>query len=227
MTDGSCKVCRKCNELLPLTAFSPQADAKDGRHSRCKPCRASSELARKRSLGVSPQKKPIIGDGCKTCLDCGVMKPLEEFGPYDRGRCGRHPYCKPCRNARFHNPERSRRHTAAYRKRHAERWRSLHRINQFNRMSMIDAVDDGTVTDDFLQEVYATEVCQYCNHRIPEDSRTADHIIPLTKGGIHSASNIMMACHSCNSAKAAKTPAEYAQLVLDRAVAEMRLDQDR
>ena len=39
-------------------------------------------------------------DGYKRCPDCEEVKPLEEF-PLSRSTAsGRHPYCKPCHNAR-------------------------------------------------------------------------------------------------------------------------------
>jgi 5-methylcytosine-specific restriction endonuclease McrA len=44
-------------------------------------------------------------------------------------------------------------------------------------------------------------LCHYCHQ-----SRilTMDHVIPLSKGGNHTASNIVPACRSCNSHKGAK-----------------------
>ena len=36
----------------------------------------------------------------KRCPDCGLSKPLEDFPRNKNYRDGRHPYCKPCHNAR-------------------------------------------------------------------------------------------------------------------------------
>ena len=44
--------------------------------------------------------------------------------------------------------------------------------------------------------------CHYC----PEPATTRDHIVPRSKGGRNAAWNIVPACVSCNSAKAAKDP---------------------
>jgi 5-methylcytosine-specific restriction endonuclease McrA len=41
--------------------------------------------------------------------------------------------------------------------------------------------------------------CYYCQ-QIPEEL-TIDHIIPLSKGGKHTASNVVPACRPCNSRK--------------------------
>lgn len=44
--------------------------------------------------------------------------------------------------------------------------------------------------------------CHWCKEKIAK--LTMDHVIPLSKGGIHVASNIVPACLSCNSSKGAK-----------------------
>ena len=47
--------------------------------------------------------------------------------------------------------------------------------------------------------------CAYCGRRFSKECRpTQDHVIPLSKGGHHTASNIVPACLSCNCRKGAK-----------------------
>jgi 5-methylcytosine-specific restriction endonuclease McrA len=45
--------------------------------------------------------------------------------------------------------------------------------------------------------------CAYCRRRKP---LTQDHVIPVSRGGHHTASNIVPACQSCNSSKGARLP---------------------
>lgn len=45
--------------------------------------------------------------------------------------------------------------------------------------------------------------CAYCNRK---RKLTRDHVIPLSKGGAHTLSNIVPACQSCNSSKGTKAP---------------------
>lgn len=45
--------------------------------------------------------------------------------------------------------------------------------------------------------------CAYCGQRKP---LTQDHIIPISAGGEHTASNIVPACQSCNSSKGPRLP---------------------
>ncbi|GAA4439432.1 HNH endonuclease [Phytohabitans houttuyneae] len=40
--------------------------------------------------------------------------------------------------------------------------------------------------------------CAYCRRRLP---LTIDHVVPLSKGGPHTASNVVPACQRCNSRK--------------------------
>ena len=40
------KTCSACKELLPPESFHKKADAKDGLHPNCKPCRSAYEAAR-------------------------------------------------------------------------------------------------------------------------------------------------------------------------------------
>lgn len=70
---------------------------------------------------------------------------------------------------------------------------------------------DGSVTDEFLDALYAESVCHYCRNQTPESDRTADHKTPLSRGGLHSAANLVMACWSCNCGKRDLTEQEYIQ----------------
>lgn len=51
--------------------------------------------------------------------------------------------------------------------------------------------------------------CFYCSKK--PDKLTKDHIVPLSKGGNHSAQNIIAACNSCNTRKMTSSIYEFAQ----------------
>ena len=51
--------------------------------------------------------------------------------------------------------------------------------------------------------------CFYCGVYVPRDARTLDHRIPIARGGQHTLDNMVLACVSCNSAKAAMTHEKY------------------
>jgi 5-methylcytosine-specific restriction endonuclease McrA len=48
--------------------------------------------------------------------------------------------------------------------------------------------------------------CVYCGDIFAD---TVDHVIPLIRGGRHIRTNVVSACHPCNSQKAGRTPEEW------------------
>ena len=67
------------------------------------------------------------------------------------------------------------------------------------------------VTNTFLfaRDRYA---CQYCGRRAgqlrPRESLTRDHVVPLSRGGLNSWTNVVTACSACNTRKANHLPDE-------------------
>jgi 5-methylcytosine-specific restriction endonuclease McrA len=43
--------------------------------------------------------------------------------------------------------------------------------------------------------------CYWCKVKFKDEELIMDHVIPLSKGGLHDASNIVASCQSCNSSK--------------------------
>ncbi|MBU1028512.1 MAG: HNH endonuclease [Nanoarchaeota archaeon] len=58
----------------------------------------------------------------------------------------------------------------------------------------------------WIKMVYENR-CVYCNRQMKRI--TMDHILPLSRGGIHTMNNIVPACQSCNSKKNTKTVYEW------------------
>ena len=54
----------------------------------------------------------------------------------------------------------------------------------------------------YIRDVYT---CQYCSTPYTKANLTLDHVVPLSKGGKTSWTNIVAACKSCNGRKADKT----------------------
>lgn len=70
---------------------------------------------------------------------------------------------------------------------------------------------DCTLTRKQWQEIKEAHnhTCAYCGRKM--ERLEMDHIIPLSKGGIHTAANIVPACRTCNAKKGNKlvTPAQF------------------
>ena len=203
------KICKICNENKPHGEYTKHKKSKDGFAYYCNPCRAEYELQRRIKTGIVPKPKPKIVDNFhKECLKCHFIHLIDDFPISKRGRLGRGPYCIEC-NKEYHKirtespdvKKRIREATQKYRDSRREHWRGLHRVHQYNRKNKIKVQSDGTVTEEFMKELYATTHCHWCKESITPDKRTAEHIIPLANGGIHGISNLRMACLSCNSSK--------------------------
>lgn len=64
---------------------------------------------------------------------------------------------------------------------------------------------DGTVTAKWMANLLSNSTkCYYCCKPTPRSSRTVEHVIPLSLGGMHSVANIAMACRDCNVRKGAR-----------------------
>lgn len=50
--------------------------------------------------------------------------------------------------------------------------------------------------------------CQYCSKKLPSSELTIDHVMPTSRGGHSTWENCVLACVSCNSKKANRTPEE-------------------
>lgn len=198
------KVCSKCGIEQDLEKFSVTKRNEDGsvkyRNSWCISCRVANNRER---LGQSKLEKSVVDfeNETKQCANCKLILPFNNYYSAERGSASLAAYCKGCAKDKYYDKDKAKVYTQSYRDRNRNRWRALHRINQFNRRSLIKATEDGSITDEFINSVYAKEVCYWCEKFIDEEDRTLEHIIELSSGGHHSASNITMACLSCNSSR--------------------------
>lgn len=209
IVDGK-QVCSLCLTAKPLADFSPLKSGLGGVAGKCRSCHTATEKARRAANGIPVKNLSRIEDDKKLCVTCEEMRPFEDFSPSKRGLGGISASCKPCFRLRYGmTREQSRAAAAAHRARHPERVRARQRIYQFERNKTVRATADGSVTDEFMKALYDTEDCAYCRRFTERNRRTADHATPLARGGTHSADNLVMACHPCNSSKRDRTAEEF------------------
>ena len=60
-----------------------------------------------------------------------------------------------------------------------------------------------------LRTTARNQVCAYCGVRLNSKTATADHKIPLSRGGKDRKSNTVLCCYTCNQEKGSKTYDEY------------------
>lgn len=68
------------------------------------------------------------------------------------------------------------------------------------------------------RNVYARDHyrCQYCRKRYPAEELTCDHVIPRSRGGGTTWTNIVTCCVSCNRKKGGRTPEEAGLTLMSR-----------
>lgn len=81
------------------------------------------------------------------------------------------------------------------------------------------SIGDGTLTGPLGRQVLRLlfgwqQQCPYCSRAMTSTprrptSKTLDHVIPLSRGGTHSADNVIVCCASCNTSKGARTLEEW------------------
>ena len=159
------------------------------------------------------------------CAVCG-----QESTVYAKGMC------KPCYMRQYHAEHKKEltKYYRQYRDKHKEkiaeyqrRYRAKHpdkvheqvrlwqitnpdKVAQYNqryRAHKANAdINDFTAADWQVVLTYHDNRCAYCGQ--DNLSLTQDHVIPLSRGGNHTISNIVPACQVCNSRKGARTPIE-------------------
>ena len=55
--------------------------------------------------------------------------------------------------------------------------------------------------------------CEYCHLPLTSTTRTIDHLLPLSRGGVNAQTNLVLCCKTCNNAKADLTLAEFVVFV--------------
>ena len=117
----------------------------------------------------------------------------------------------------YANYERELRKRNAYAKAHPEYGRA--KSSRYRARKANAPVNDLTIAQWFeIQEaykyrcVYCPENCWRCRQK--KHKLTQDHIVPLSKGGSHTFTNVVPACQACNSKKSAGPPKKPVQPLL-------------
>lgn len=198
--------CSKCGEEKPWSKYQLYKGHPIG---QCRECKTAAMKQKREQDGIQVRVMSLTEDGKKLCLKCNEMKLFEEFSPAPRGLMGLSAYCKPCHADTYRNKEKAVSATKRYRERHRERHLANHRVRMYEYNHRKKVTSDGSVTDEVLRGLYDSANCHYCGCETPVSSRTVDHKMPLARGGGHTASNLVMACFSCNSAKRSLTEEEF------------------
>jgi 5-methylcytosine-specific restriction endonuclease McrA len=113
------------------------------------------------------------------------------------------------RRCRAQRPDHFRDYMRQYRKDNRDKYSISDKAKHAKRRSAIGKTEHKLTRMEYeVARKAARGRCFYCREK---RRLTLDHIIPLSKGGLHSRDNVVFACVSCNSSKGAKDPIRFAQ----------------
>lgn len=159
--------------------------------------------------GVTPQFNfaffsKELGGKAKRCAACHIDKRSNEFYVLKTG--GLHSYCKSCIAAKQKGIN-ARRDKAkwkavrkAYHRTHLQQYAD--RVQNYRarkkKATLVGKIDRAAV----IKRDRST--CYWCRRVLQLNEISLDHIIPISKGGTHSETNLTVSCKPCNSSKGAK-----------------------
>jgi 5-methylcytosine-specific restriction endonuclease McrA len=209
------KACTKCGELKSLKDFPNDRRLRSGLSSQCRSCHAVrsaryysrhaqkviaaarqwrethperfSNLQRRRYTKISSSEWADRRAANKTQVALNRRAASRSY--YHRNELNRRKSAERVAAWRQSNPEAYRAHSQS--------------SSQRRRARLMSVLSDLTREQwQRIKFIYRFR-CAYCGERKP---LTMDHVVPVSKGGHHTASNIVPACQSCNSRKSAGPP---------------------
>ncbi len=195
----------------------------EARLKRPKPPRFCSLACRDNGL-INPALRVDV-----TCAECGIMFTKRSDHLHEKNYCSQSCFAAARRveGAKWRDPKQIKTYMRSYlekqRDRHNKRNREWAEVNRDKKLAIQKKYRDSNkhkisqtgrarrVPGDFTAEQWEAIKARYnftclsCGRQEPTISLEADHIVPLAKGGPHTASNIQPLCRSCNASKSTKT----------------------
>ena len=155
------------------------------------------------------------GVGGKICVGCQSWLPLEKFAVHRECSGGRRAVCVICD---AHKPRRGDLEARANRVAATVRWQKRNpekvkilKASGNHRRHKRKMMGPGVRTSELrdLLERSAGK-CYYCG---VAGADTVDHRTPISRGGLHQISNLVVACRGCNFRKHSRTDVEFIEIL--------------
>lgn len=210
------KVCTKCEQEKPLDMFGAHKRARDGKHTQCRACRIAVSSAWAKA---HPERMKELrlkywaenGDRIranKRVTDKNYREGRKaERKAYDEAHRDRINQLR--RESRSANPQKYYQAVERWKAKHRDHFLALSQnvtARQRAKRSGANKIDLTHQEWRAIKETYEGR-CVYCGDH-PE-KLTQDHRTPLSRGGNHTASNVVPACPKCNSRKGNRTAEEF------------------
>jgi 5-methylcytosine-specific restriction endonuclease McrA len=197
------KLCKACNQEKPISEFRLRKSPNNKRsYGRCLTCERTYDYFRRRQKGISiitlkkDKPTPLI------LIERDATKHARVYYMLNRLCTPTHnKVCKEC-SASFKGYSRA---VFCTTKCGDKYYRRIRKKKERARMRILKA-DNVDPIKVFEQHQWH---CAHCNVYTPrhlkgkqhDDSPELDHIIPLSKGGLHAYNNVQLLCRRCNSIK--------------------------
>ncbi len=210
--DSTCdcpgRFCRGCDSTKCHKAFSKDAKGSLGLSSRCKDCIRAYQKSHIDQINASRRENR--------------RENADHYNTYNREFHRRNPEPKKARDRRYRqenaeylnaylrdymkNNDDAHNHKLEYDKRYRQEHPEISSVHFANRQARLRQ-NGGSFTSKEWRRLLAGYdfTCLCCGKREPEIKLTADHVVPLAKGGTNFIDNIQPLCLSCNTSKGVKT----------------------
>ncbi len=202
------KICNICEKELPSTLeyFYKKDSNKDGLMKQCKKCNNDKRNARYKS-----KKKPKILGDTKLCVGCDKYLPFDMFYKASNTKDGLRCYCKTCQRdiyTKYMDNEdvkekvysRNKKNLIRYEERNKEKRKIDMSVRSKKRLYLMkDLVSDLTIKE-------WRECLEFFDYKdaytgLEMNVISQDHIIPVSKGGGYTKTNIIPCELSVNKNK--------------------------
>lgn len=159
----------------------------------------------------SPCRRPIIDlpGGLRVCPGCWRPKPLVSFPLRTDVAGGRKTRCDQCRAD----------YAARWQANNSQRVQTYMARTRARKQGYARRPHDSTVTKEALRGVDG-DLCCYCGVEMdftkigirdprPRKMATLEHILPVSRGGLHEWGNCALACWRCNTSKGPRQGPEW------------------
>lgn len=189
------KTCTICLETKELEHFHKLSTAKDGYRNQCKECRNARNKTYKRK--ATQYNTTYAKTYYRNNSEVLKQKSKESYARHSINRKSQKKIYRDNNkdkialgNKKYYNTTAGKLSRAAS----TNKWRA-------SKLS----TSDNTITKATLQDLLANQdsLCKYCSCSL-DSTMHLDHVIPLSKGGCHTLSNVVFSCRTCNTSKGAK-----------------------
>lgn len=188
------KVCSKCGEWRPLARYRKRLLSRDGYDYVCREC--SNEKSRE----WRAQHKQRVQELNREFYEANREERLEYHRQYRQNNQGR--IKQLLAKFRHEHPDYHRDYMRRWTKANPDKVRARDNARRVFKMGQPASFTANEWSK--LKERY-NYTCLRCGRREPEIKLTADHVVPISKGGIGTIDNIQPLCRHCNTAKSDTT----------------------